>query len=148
MFVQLIDERFAIPVNCRQCEHSPCVTVCPTHAIHRENGGIITISTMNCIGCNLCALACPFGAIWFDEENKVVRKCDLCLHRLEQGQPPACVATCSSGALSFGELSDFLALGDRTNDHRLVISRASGNVGTVIALPQGWEQSGPINKAG
>jgi formate dehydrogenase iron-sulfur subunit len=146
MFVQLLDERYAIPLNCRQCENSPCVTVCPTHAIHRENDEIVTIATMQCIGCNLCALACPFGAIWFDKNNKVVRKCDLCIHRLEQNQPPACVATCSSRALLFGELDDFLAQDDHTNAHHLVISRASGKVGTLIALPNGWEQSYRLEK--
>mgnify|MGYP001308129138 CR=1 FL=1 len=103
MFVQLIDERYAVPVNCHHCDNGPCATVCPTHAMHRATQDAVTISALKCIGCGMCALACPIGAVTLDLISKIARKCDLCMHRLAQNKEPACVATCSARALTFGE---------------------------------------------
>ncbi len=49
-------------VPCRHCEDAPCVEVCPVAAItHGEHS--IDLNESICIGCTMCALACPFGAI-------------------------------------------------------------------------------------
>jgi hydrogenase-4 component A len=51
-----------MPVQCRQCEDAPCVTVCPVQALAFRNNGV-TLNETLCIGCKMCGLACPFGAI-------------------------------------------------------------------------------------
>ncbi len=134
MFVQLVDERYAVPMNCRNCETSFCTLVCPTHAVHRETADAVTISAMKCIGCAQCTLACPFGVIRRDVLAKVARKCDLCIHRTSHGLPPACVATCSARALVFGEFSEVVATAQHAANPA-IISRAGGGIGTVISLP-------------
>ncbi len=49
-------------VPCRHCEDAPCVEVCPVGAItHGDHK--IDLNESICIGCTMCALACPFGAI-------------------------------------------------------------------------------------
>ena len=50
------------PVACRHCEDAPCARVCPVNAISQQDGAVVLNETL-CIGCKLCALACPFGAI-------------------------------------------------------------------------------------
>ena len=50
------------PMLCRQCDDAPCARVCPVNAITHERDAIVLNET-TCIGCKLCALACPFGAI-------------------------------------------------------------------------------------
>ena len=51
-----------MPIQCRHCEDAPCATVCPVGAItHVDN--MIQLNESTCIGCKMCALACPFGAI-------------------------------------------------------------------------------------
>ncbi|MFM2486886.1 4Fe-4S dicluster domain-containing protein [Celerinatantimonas yamalensis] len=50
------------PQMCHQCEDAPCITVCPVGAIRRENDAIVLNESL-CVGCKLCAIACPFGAI-------------------------------------------------------------------------------------
>lgn len=49
-------------VQCRHCEDAPCVEVCPVGAITRGENSI-DLNESICIGCRMCALACPFGAI-------------------------------------------------------------------------------------
>ncbi len=52
-----------------------------------------------------------------------VRKCHHCLHRLSRGSLPACVATCPTSALVFGDLNDPYSLAQesisRHGSHRL-----------------------------
>jgi sulfite dehydrogenase (quinone) subunit SoeB len=102
-----------LPRSCLHCEDALCVTVCPTGASYkRAEDGIVLIDTDICIGCKLCSWACPYGAREFDEEVGVMRKCTLCIDRIEnQDLPeaerePACVATCPSRARHFGDLAD------------------------------------------
>ncbi len=133
MFVQLVDETFAVPINCRHCQDGPCTIVCPTQAIQRETQDAVTIAPMKCIGCALCTLACPFGAVRLDVLNKMARKCDLCLGRIESGKQPACVSTCSARALAFGELKDLVAKA-KSKRRRAVISRANGTTGVVVMM--------------
>ena len=51
-----------MPLQCRNCDDAPCEKVCPVMAITFENQSV-QLNESTCIGCKLCALACPFGAI-------------------------------------------------------------------------------------
>jgi hydrogenase-4 component A len=51
-----------MPIQCRHCEDAMCALVCPVKAItHTDHS--IQINESLCIGCKMCALACPFGNI-------------------------------------------------------------------------------------
>jgi hydrogenase-4 component A len=56
------------PIVCRQCENAPCLTVCPTNAITMGKHSVL-LSEADCIGCKLCAVACPFGVISFSSQG-------------------------------------------------------------------------------
>jgi tetrathionate reductase subunit B len=95
------------PILCMQCENAPCLDVCPIPgAIYRREDGIVAVDKNKCDGCRLCAQVCPYNALYFDEEKLVVDKCDFCADRLDQGLEPACVTTCPSRAIIFGDLDD------------------------------------------
>lgn len=51
-----------MPIQCHHCEDAPCAAVCPVQAI-TMNGQAVQVNESLCIGCKLCALVCPFGAI-------------------------------------------------------------------------------------
>ena len=51
-----------MPIQCRHCEDAPCAIVCPVKAISFKDHSI-QLNESLCIGCKMCALACPFGAI-------------------------------------------------------------------------------------
>ncbi len=101
------------PRSCLHCDNAPCVPVCPTGASYkRAADGIVLVDEDLCIGCGLCAWACPYGARELDDDEGVMKKCTLCADRIdnrnldEADRIPACVRTCPTSARSFGDLSD------------------------------------------
>ncbi|NBB98379.1 MAG: 4Fe-4S dicluster domain-containing protein, partial [Alphaproteobacteria bacterium] len=77
-----------------------------------SDDGIVLVNEDACIGCGLCAWACPYGAREMDGASRVMKKCTLCVDRIynenlpEEDREPACVRTCPSNARHFGDLSD------------------------------------------
>lgn len=136
MSVVPVHEGHAVPMNCRHCEKHPCLLACPTEAITRKEDGPVIINSMKCIGCRLCAMVCPFGVLTFDVLSRVMGKCDLCLHRLNEGKRPACVTTCPARALVFDE---FDAIMSRIKEKaaQAVISGVGSKPGTVVRPAQG-----------
>ena len=101
------------PRSCLHCADAPCVTVCPTGASYkRAEDGIVLVNEAACIGCGLCAWACPYGAREMDAAAGVMKKCTLCVDRIyndnlpEADREPACVRTCPTGARHFGDFGD------------------------------------------
>jgi len=101
------------PKSCLHCEDPPCVPVCPTGASYkRAEDGIVLVDYDKCIGCKYCAWACPYGARELDEQQKVMKKCTLCVDRIydralpERERKPACVLACPTGARIFGDIHD------------------------------------------
>lgn len=94
------------PEQCHHCADPACVRVCPTGASRQRPDGIVVIDESECIGCRYCVIACPFDARFFREDRGVVEKCDLCAHRVDRGELPACVETCPSKVRVFGDLND------------------------------------------
>jgi hydrogenase-4 component A len=58
------NEETCTPVACRHCENAPCAKVCPVNAITIGESAVL-LNEAICIGCKLCAFACPFGVITF-----------------------------------------------------------------------------------
>lgn len=55
------------PRPCMHCENPPCVKVCPVGATYRdEERGLVLQRYERCIGCRYCAIACPYGARYFN----------------------------------------------------------------------------------
>lgn len=100
------------PMSCLHCEEAACVTVCPTGASYKRPDGIVLIDQDKCMGCNYCAWACPYGARELDKQSKTMKKCTLCVDRIEdESLPiderlPACVITCPTNARHFGDFDD------------------------------------------
>lgn len=101
------------PRSCLHCAQPECVRVCPTGASHqRAADGIVLIDEDKCIGCKLCSWACPYGAREYSVVEGVMKKCTLCVDRIDDTnltaaeRQPACVLACPTRARSFGDLAD------------------------------------------
>ena len=97
-------EMYYLPVGCQHCEEPECVHVCPTEASHIAEDGTVQIDKSKCIGCQFCAMACPYGVRYLNEEERVVEKCTLCEQITAQGGLPQCVIQCGGRARFFGDL--------------------------------------------
>lgn len=129
------------PRSCLHCEAAPCVTVCPTGASYkRAEDGIVLVNEDACIGCGLCAWACPYGARELDQAAGVMKKCTLCVDRIyndnlpEEDREPACVRTCPTGARHFGDYAD-----PDSN-----VSRLSAERGGLVLMPE--MGTAPVNR--
>ena len=95
-----------LPIPCMHCEHVPCRDACLVDAIHRRDDGIVLLDIGRCTGCEECIPACPYGALFFDQDKKIAHKCDLCFQRLSAGFGPFCVLCCPEEAIQYGDISD------------------------------------------
>lgn len=97
-------DMYYLCVQCQHCEHPKCVDVCPTGASMKMEDGTVQIDKSKCIGCQFCAMACPYGVRYLNEEERVVEKCTLCEQLTAQGGLPQCVSQCGGRARFFGDL--------------------------------------------
>lgn len=82
--------------SCRQCDTPMCQLFCPAGAIVPTGiQGVCAVDTDKCIGCGMCSMGCPDGAIEWDFQRGLSFKCDLC------GGKPRCVDACPTGALAY-----------------------------------------------
>jgi Fe-S-cluster-containing dehydrogenase component len=106
-------ETVHFPKSCLHCEDPPCVPVCPTGASYkRPDNGVVLVDYDKCIGCKYCSWACPYGAREIDEQQRVMKKCTLCIDRITDTslppaeRKPACVLACPTSARLFGDVHD------------------------------------------
>lgn len=87
---------------CRHCETPPCIDACMTGSLQKDpESGIVFNDLDKCIGCFMCEMLCPFGAIHVDRKREAAIQCDLCREK-ETG--PICVSVCPTGALKCAEV--------------------------------------------
>jgi Fe-S-cluster-containing hydrogenase component 2 len=90
-------EGLEVPVVCQQCDEPACANICPVQAISRDaDTDALIVDDHLCLGCQMCAVACPWGAITLDRDRRRAIKCDLC-----GGVEPWCVRFCEPGALTY-----------------------------------------------
>ncbi|OIO00935.1 MAG: formate dehydrogenase [Desulfovibrionaceae bacterium CG1_02_65_16] len=53
---------------------------------------------------------CPYNIPRWDKKEGKLTKCDMCIDRLQAGMVPACVKTCCTGCMNFGERDAMLKL--------------------------------------
>lgn len=96
-----------ISLACNHCDNPACMDGCPSDAYYRDtDSGAVLIDKEKCLGCKYCQWNCPYDAPKFDEQEKIIVKCNLCFNTLSNGSLPACSTACPTGALSYGEIRE------------------------------------------
>ncbi len=87
---------------CHHCDPAPCIGACMSGSMYKDSRGATLHDEDKCVGCWMCIMACPFGAI--SRQEKLALKCDLCPDREDSF---ACVEACPTGALIAGTIDEF-----------------------------------------
>ncbi len=98
---------------CQHCENPPCKKAAPD-AVYQREDGLVIVDPEKAKGKRELVEACPYGAIFYNEELDVAQKCTGCAHLLDDGWTvPRCVDACAHDALRFGDESAFAELLDK-----------------------------------
>jgi len=104
---------------CMHCTDAACVKVCPTDALYHHELGFVAYNKDICSGCGYCVDFCPFTVPRSDRNLATgvakMDKCTFCTtpgyDRIAEGWEPACVKTCPTDALIYGNRSELVAEG-------------------------------------
>lgn len=92
---------FRFPYICQHCKNPPCMAPVPG-SVYRRSDGIIIIDPEKARDHKEIVDACPYGAIYWNDELSLPQKCTMCAHLLDNGwDRPRCVTACPTDALSF-----------------------------------------------
>ena len=99
-----------MPVMCGHCDNAPCIDASENGAVYRRDDGIVIIDPERAKGQRQIADACPYHAVFWNEELDIPQKCTGCAHLLDNGYKlPRCVEACPTEAFRYGteeELKD------------------------------------------
>lgn len=104
------------PDQCRHCLTPICVDLAelavPGSMIRDKDTGAVLV-TEKCkqlseADVKAIIAACPYNIPRYNEQTKMLTKCDMCIDRVSAGLQPMCVKTCPTGAMLFGERAEVL----------------------------------------
>jgi len=97
---ELTQDQQTVTTACHHCLDPGCLEGCPVGAYEKiKDTGVVKHLDDQCIGCQYCSLKCPYDVPKYNDKLGIVRKCDMCHERLEEGEAPACVQSCPNGAI-------------------------------------------------
>jgi len=96
------------PDQCRHCVEPPCLEAAgePT-AIYKDKatGAVLYTKVTKDLDADAIIGSCPYNIPRKGPDGSLA-KCDMCIDRVSNGLFPACVETCPTGAMNFGEYKD------------------------------------------
>ena len=107
---------FSMPDQCRHCIDPSCKAagdriVKDAITQDKDTGAVIFTEKTKRLPIKDIRAACPYDIPRVDEKTKLMHKCDMCNDRVQGGLLPACVKTCPTGAMHFGDRDEMLKLG-------------------------------------
>jgi len=104
------------PDQCRHCLEPPCLLVAenPEAIIQDENAAVLYTPLTAQEDFETIRSACPYDIPRKQEDGTLIAKCDMCHDRVKDGLLPACVQTCPTGTMNFGDREDMLSLANKT----------------------------------
>jgi carbon-monoxide dehydrogenase iron sulfur subunit len=96
----------SMPIACRHCDDPQCVMACMAAAIRKDTStGKVVYDEDRCVGCWMCVMVCPYGAIRPDNRKKIPLRCDFC----PDEEIPLCVKACPTRAIVLAEEEDLVS---------------------------------------
>jgi formate dehydrogenase iron-sulfur subunit len=101
--------------QCRHCIEPPCLeTAMDESAIYKDEktGAVIFTANTRELLVDDVIDSCPYN-IPRKAADGTLAKCDMCNDRVTNGLPPACVQTCPTGTMNFGDRDQMVALAEQ-----------------------------------
>lgn len=74
-----------LPVTCNHCDNAPCIKAAKDGAVRKRADGIVIIDPLKAKGQKQLVAACPYGAIWWNEEKQLPQAWPFDAHLLDSG---------------------------------------------------------------
>lgn len=95
-----------MPTTCNQCDNAPCVKA-GAGAVTKREDGIVIIDPVKAKGRRDLVKACPYGAIWWNDELDIPQKGIFEAHLLDQGWKQTRGShACPTGAMTTVQATD------------------------------------------
>ncbi len=96
-----------LPVLCQHCDDAPCQKAARGGAVRKRGDGIVIIDPDKARGQRQLVEACPYGAVFWNEEQRLPQHWIFDAHLLDQGwSEPRCAQVCVTGALRALKVED------------------------------------------
>ncbi len=94
--------------QCRHCLEPPCADTISGYSAEgvvrdEATGAVVFTKKSSEAPFEEVRTSCPYNIPRLDPKTKVMAKCTLCLDRISNNKLPACVQSCPTGALVFGD---------------------------------------------
>jgi formate dehydrogenase iron-sulfur subunit len=106
---------YFFPDQCRHCVEPPCKEAAEDNApggiiIDGFSGAVLYTDMLRKADADDVIEACPFNIPRVQKGTGYLAKCTMCVDRVNNGLEPACVKTCPTGAMNFGDRDEMAAL--------------------------------------
>lgn len=97
--------------QCRHCMSPGCMAEVEKEEIVQDEktGAVIFTPKTKDLNFKATLEGCPYNIPRQDPKSKVLAKCTMCFDRITNNMIPACVKSCPTGAMTFGERDKILA---------------------------------------
>ena len=106
--------------QCRHCIEPPCKVTAESlgsKAITKDEatGAVLFNPTVKVKAANFKTIreACPYDIPRWNEKTEGLAKCTMCIDRIKEGLLPACVKSCPTGTMNFGDRKAMLEMANK-----------------------------------
>lgn len=109
---------YFFPDQCRHCLEPPCKEAADDEApggiiIDSQTGAVLYTDKLKKMNAADVIEACPFNIPRAQKGTGYLSKCTMCVDRVHNGLLPACVKTCPTGAMNFGDRDKMVDLAQK-----------------------------------
>jgi Fe-S-cluster-containing dehydrogenase component len=102
----MVDVAF-VPTMCQHCDDAPCIKAAKNGAVTKREDGIVLIDPIKAKGQKQIVDACPYGAVWWNEEKQIPQAWTFDAHLLDQGwKEPRAAQVCPTAAIRSFKIED------------------------------------------
>ena len=107
---------YFFPDQCRHCLEPPCKEMPEDPqaiVVDQLTGAVLYTDKLKKENSQDVRESCPYDIPRAEKGTGYIAKCTMCVDRVHNGLLPACVKTCPTGAMNFGDRGEMVALAEK-----------------------------------